>query len=139
MQVKHIVRRKGRRTITIAPNATLKEASKALARQEIGALVVTDEVGQMLGLLSERDIVHQVSKRGPAALRRSVQEVMNEDPVTCRPDDAVATVMEGVSRERVRYLPVLDDGTIDGIISVGDLLKRSMEEAAPTGRASATA
>ena len=139
MQVKDIVRRKGRRTITIAPNATLKEASKALSREDIGALVVTDEVGQILGLLSERDIVHQISERGPEALRRSVKEAMDEDPVTCTPDDAVTTVMDTAARKQVRYLPVLDDGTIDGIISVGDLLKRSMEEAATTGRSSVTA
>ena len=139
MQVKDIVRRKGRRTITIAPNATLKEASKALSREDIGALVVADEVGQVLGLLSERDIVRQVSERGPVALRLSVKEAMNEDPVTCNPDDPVRAVMDTAARKQVRYLPVLNDGTIDGIISVGDLLKRSMEEANPTGRSSATA
>ena len=138
MKVKHIVRRKGRRTITIAPNATLKEASKALSRQDIGALVVTDERGRILGLLSERSIVQQVSARGPDALRCSVKDAM-DDPVTCTPDDAVTAVMATVTRERVRYLPVVDDGTIAGIISVGDLLKRSMEEAAATGRSSVTA
>jgi CBS domain-containing protein len=139
MQVKDIVRRKGRRTITIAPNATLKEASKALSREDIGALVVADEVGQVLGLLSERDIVRQVSERGPVALRLSVKEAMDEDPVTCSPDDSVRTVMDTAARKQVRYLPVLNDGTIDGIISVGDLLNRSMEEAKQNSRTSATA
>ena len=139
MQVKDIIRRKGRRTITIAPNATLKEASKALSREDIGALVVADEVGQVLGLLSERDIVHQVSERGPVALRLSVKEAMNQDPVTCSPGDPVRAVMDTAARKQVRYLPVLNDGTIDGIISVGDLLKRSMEEANQNSRTSATA
>lgn len=139
MQVKDIVRRKGRRTITIAPNATLKEASKALSREDIGALVVTDEVGQILGLLSERDIVHQISERGPEALRRSVKEAMDEDPVTCTPDDGVTTVMDTAARKQVRYLPVLNDGTIDGIISVGDLLKRWETETTSERRSSAPA
>jgi CBS domain-containing protein len=128
MKAEHILRRKGRRTITVSPDATLKEASNTLSEHNIGALIVTDEANRIVGVLSERDIVHQISERGPVALRLSVENAVEGDPATCTPDDSVKDLMEFVTRERVRHLPVLNDGTLDGIISVGDLLKSRMEE-----------
>jgi CBS domain-containing protein len=128
MQAEHILRRKGRRTITIGPDATLKEASQTLSEHDIGALVVTDEADQIVGVLSERDIVRQISERGPVALRLSVEDALEGEAATCTPDDSVKDLMEFVTRERVRHLPVLNDGKLDGVISVGDLLKSRMEE-----------
>ena len=128
MQAEHILRRKGRRTITIGPDATLKEASNMLSKHDIGALVVTDETDRIVGVLSERDIVRQISERGPVALRLTVENAIEDEPATCTPDDSVKDLMEFVTRERVRHLPVLNDGKLDGVISVGDLLKSRMEE-----------
>ena len=128
MKAEHILRRKGRRTITIAPDVPLKEASDTLSEYNIGALIVTTENEQVIGVLSERDIVRQISERGPVALRLSVEKVIDDEPATCTPDDNVKDLIEFVTRERVRHLPVLNDGTLDGIISVGDLLKTRMEE-----------
>jgi len=128
MKAEHILRRKGTKTITIGPDATLKEASRVLSKHDIGALVVTDDDGQILGVLSERDIVRQISERGPVALRLSVEKTIDDEPATCTPDDKVKDLMEFVTRERVRHLPVLKDGALNGVISVGDLLKSRMEE-----------
>lgn len=128
MKAEHILRRKGRRTITIDPDAPLKEASDTLSEYNIGALIVTDEDSQIVGVLSERDIVHQISERGPVALRLPVEKAIEDEPATCTPDDNVKDLMEFVTRERVRHLPVLNDGELDGVISVGDLLKSRMEE-----------
>lgn len=129
MKAEHILRRKGRRTITIGPDATLKDASNTLSEYNIGALIVTDETNQIVGVLSERDIVRQISERGPVALRLSVEDALEgKDTATCTPDDSVKDLMEFVTRERVRHLPVLNDGQLDGVISVGDLLKSRMEE-----------
>jgi CBS domain-containing protein len=129
MQAEHILRRKGRNTVTIAPDATLEDAADTLSSHNIGALVVTDD-GRVVGVFSERDLVRQISERGPAALRLSVDSVLEDgaEVPTCTPDDDVKDLMAFVTRERVRHLPVLEDGALNGIISVGDLLKHRLEE-----------
>jgi CBS domain-containing protein len=124
----HILRRKGRETITVDPAATLERAADTLSEHNIGALVVTDHSGAVIGVISERDIVQTISERGSDALNRTVQEVIDEEVPTCTPDDDVKDLMEFVTRERVRHLPVVQNGSVDGVISVGDLLKTRIEE-----------
>lgn len=128
MIAEHILRRKGRKTITIGPDATLKEAADLLSDHEIGALVVTDADDRILGLLSERDIVQALSEHGADALRMPIRSVIDDEVPTCTPEDNVKDLMEFVTHRRVRHLPVVQNDTLDGIISVGDLLKTRLEE-----------
>lgn len=128
MLAEHILRRKGRDTITIGPDETLKDAADALSDHDIGALVVAEEDDEVVGLLSERDIVRTLSERGAGVLEEAVRTVMSVEVRTCTPQDGVKDLMEVVTRRRVRHLPVLQNGTLDGIISIGDLLKTRIEE-----------
>lgn len=128
MLAEHILRRKGRDTITIAPDASIEKAVDALSEYEIGALIVVDADGDVAGLLSERDVVRTVSDRGHEALDAAVRSVMTAEVLTCTPQDGVKDLMEVVTRRRVRHLPVLDDGDLNGMISIGDLLKTRIEE-----------
>jgi CBS domain-containing protein len=128
MVAEDILRRKGRDTITVAPDATLREAADILSEHNIGALVVTEAGDRVVGVLSERDIVRALSADGPDALEATVRDVMSEEVLTCTPEDKVKDLMERVTRRRVRHLPVVEDTTVDGIISIGDLLKTRLEE-----------
>jgi len=128
MLAEHILRRKGRETITIAPDASLAEAVDALSEYNIGALIVVDADDNVAGLLSERDVVQTVSDRGPEALDAAVRSVMTAEVLTCTPQDGVKDLMEVVTHRRIRHLPVLDDGNLNGMISIGDLLKTRIEE-----------
>ena len=128
MVAEDILRRKGRDTITVAPDATLQAAADILSEHNIGALVVTEAGDRVVGVLSERDIVRALSADGPDALRATVRDVMSEEVLTCTPTDKVKDLMERVTRRRVRHLPVVEDTTVDGIISIGDLLKTRLEE-----------
>ncbi|MFB6247497.1 MAG: CBS domain-containing protein [Salinibacter sp.] len=128
MIAEDILRRKGRDTITVAPGATLKAAADILSEHDIGALVVTEEGNRVVGVLSERDIVRALSTDGPDALGTTVRDVMTEEVFTCTPEDKVKDLMERVTHRRVRHLPVVEDTTVDGMISIGDLLKTRLQE-----------
>jgi CBS domain-containing protein len=128
MVAEDILRRKGRDTITVAPDATLEEAADILSEYDIGALVVTEGGDRVAGVLSERDIVRSLSDQGGGALQSTVREVMTDEVLTCTPEDKVKDLMERVTRRRVRHLPVVEDATVDGMISIGDLLKTRLQE-----------
>jgi CBS domain-containing protein len=128
MVAEDILRRKGRDTITVAPDATLEEAADILSEYDIGALVVTEGGDRVVGVLSERDIVRSLSDQGGGALQSTVREVMTDEVLTCTPEDKVKDLMERVTRRRVRHLPVVEDATVDGMISIGDLLKTRLQE-----------
>jgi len=123
-----ILRHKGRDTITVAPDAPLKEAADTLSEYNIGALVVTTDDGTVAGVLSERDLVQALSDRGADALHDTVREVVDGEALTCAPEDDVQALMEQVTRHRARHVPVVQNGTVDGVISVGDLLKTRLQE-----------
>lgn len=115
-------------TITIEPDAPLKNAVDALSEYDIGALVVVDADGEVVGLLAERDVVRTLSDRGAGGLDDAVRSVMSTEVLTCTPQDGVKELMEVVTRRRVRHLPVLEDRGLNGMISIGDLLKTRIEE-----------
>lgn len=128
MNVANILARKGTAVVTIRPSATVAQAVAQLRRHRIGALVVTDQGGALLGMISERDILHGLAGRGPVLLELSVAEVMSRAVVTCRPDDSLRTVMLEMTQRRIRHLPVLAEGRIKGIISIGDVVKHRLDE-----------
>lgn len=129
MTVKSILDAKGRDVVTLGPDATLAEAAGLLAEKRIGAVVVTDGDARILGILSERDIVRVIGQSGAAALDMRVSGVMTGKVTTCRETHTVNHVMEVMTRGRFRHLPVEKGGRLDGIVSIGDVVKRRIEEA----------
>ena len=128
MTVKSILDEKGRNVATLRPDSPISQAMNMLAGKKIGALVVTDDDGAIRGILSERDIVCLIASGGAPALERPVSEAMTASVKLCREDHTVNQVMEIMTRGRFRHLPVEKDGRLDGIISIGDVVKRRIED-----------
>ena len=129
MQVRHILHGKGRDVVAIASQATLCDAAKLLTEKRIGALVVKDAGGTLIGIVSERDLVRAVAKGGAAALGEQVGGHMTPGPETCTEVDTVESVMEVMTRGRFRHVPVLDEGMqLCGMVSIGDVVKIRIAE-----------
>lgn len=123
MNVAGMLKAKGRAVTTAKPETTLLEISSKLAAKRIGAIVVVAEAGRIAGIISERDVIRTVAERGAAALTVPVGEVMTRDVVTCSESQTIEDLMEIMTRGRFRHCPVVDDGALVGIISIGDVVK----------------
>ena len=130
MKVREILEAKGSRVATIRPDATLSAAVHRLALERVGAPVVSDDGVRVTGILSERDVVTGLARDGADlfATGRRVAGLMTRDVATCGPDDTVKWLMAEMTRRRVRHLPVLDDGRLVGIVSIGDVVKSRLGE-----------
>lgn len=128
MNVKSILDAKGRAVATIAADATLADAAHLLAEKRIGAVVVTGPGYSVAGILSERDIVRSLSERGATSLDRSVGDTMTKKVITCTEKDPVGHLMESMTEGKFRHLPVVEDGRLVGIISIGDVVKWRLAE-----------
>ena len=128
MNVETILRNKGSWVATIRPDATMAEAVERLNRDRIGALVVSEDGSSVDGMLSERDIVAALGNYGEALLSRPVDEIMTRDVITCDPGDTVQELMAEMTNRRCRHLPVVKDGRLHGIVSIGDLVKNRLDE-----------
>ena len=127
MGIQSILDRKGAGVITIRATETVKSAADRMRARSIAALVVTSG-DAIAGLISERDIVHALAEHGAALLTMKVDQLMTRRVVTCRPEDTVAELMARMTERRFRHLPVLKDGTLVGIVSIGDLVKSRLDE-----------
>jgi len=107
----------------------VRDAIATLNKHNIGAVVVVDADGEVAGIFSERDIVRLLGKDPTDALRRSVGDCMTSTVVTCTRDTPIATLMEQMTRFRIRHIPIIEDGELRGIVSIGDVVKRKIEEA----------
>jgi CBS domain-containing protein len=126
MRVHDILTSKGSAEVfTIAPDATVRELLDVLAEHDIGALVVSDDGTAMLGIVSERDIVRKL-RDVPNARDAAVADIMTTDVRVCSPGDAFADLMAVMTEHRVRHVPVLDDGRLVGVLSIGDAVKYRM-------------
>jgi CBS domain-containing protein len=128
MNVRTILRNKGNAVVTIHSDATIDRAIAVLRLRGVGALVVSDDGESVAGILSERDVVEALGRYGGDLLAVSVGEVMTYPVVTCNPDDSVAELMAEMTSRRIRHFPVLDDGRLCGIVSIGDLVKSRLDE-----------
>ena len=129
MQVKHILRDKGREIICIASDTSLIEAVRQLAHRKIGALIVQDKDGGLAGIISERDLVRAIADHGAAALGDAVANYMTRAVATCGECDSVDTIMEAMTDGRFRHMPVLDENDrLCGLISIGDVVKTRIAE-----------
>ncbi len=128
MTVKAILEMKGHNVFTLGPNEKLSEAIRILADHRIGALVVTNGDRKIVGIISERDIVRVIGKEGAAALDFTVRQAMTPRVKICNEHHTVNEVMEIMTKGRFRHLPVEKDGHLDGIVSIGDVVKRRIED-----------
>jgi CBS domain-containing protein len=135
MRVDGLLRMKGSDVVTVAPTATLSEAAKTLAELRIGALLVLDGRRQVQGIVSERDIVACLASHGNQALNMRVSDVMSSDVVTCSSNDTLDQLMTVMTERRIRHLPVVDNGGLTGIISIGDVVKLRLSEVADEAKA----
>ncbi|MBP2149023.1 CBS domain-containing protein [Xanthobacter autotrophicus DSM 597] len=128
MSVTVILSRKGNDIVTLSPDATLGDAVASLARNRIGAIVVTNADMGVEGIISERDVVRLIGERGVDVLAEPITGLMTKAVVTCAPDDTVPQIMERMTRGRFRHVPVVQGGKLVGIISIGDVVKYRVEE-----------
>ena len=128
MTVQRLLARKGTAVYKIEPTASVAYAAKVLSNYSIGALVVTDIEGATVGIISERDIVRVLGARGRAALDTPVADVMTRKVMTCTRNDRVDDIMQRMTEGRLRHLPVVEEGRLIGIVSIGDVVKLRLEE-----------
>ena len=127
MTVARIINEKGRDVVTVAPELSLAEVASILSQKGIGAVVVV-EGGAIRGIISERDIVRALAKHGAEALRKLAVDCMTARVITCRPEETIHDVMQKMTSGRFRHLPVVQEGRLAGIVSIGDVVKRRIEE-----------
>ena len=128
MNVETILRNKGNWVATIRPDVTIAEAVDMLNRERIGAIVVSEDGEGVDGILSERDIVIALAGDGAELLARPVGEIMTRTVITCDPGDSVGELMAEMTNRRIRHFPVVADGRLCGIVSIGDLVKSRLDE-----------
>ncbi len=128
MKVESILEAKGRDILTIPSDAKVAEAARMLKEHRIGALVVSDDGSTAAGILSERDIVHAMVDHGAAVQDLPVSDLMTREVITCAPDDAIVDLMTQMTERRIRHLPVVEDGVLCGMVSIGDVVKNRIAE-----------
>jgi CBS domain-containing protein len=128
MIVKSIIDNKGHDVLTIDPGASLDTAAKLLAERRIGAVVVLGADDRVVGILSERDIVRAISERGAGAMQEQVSQVMTRKVATCTLDETIHSIMERMTVGKFRHFPVIEQGRLAGIISIGDVVKNRIME-----------
>ncbi len=127
MNVETILAGKGRDVLTIGPDATIADAVQVLRAHRIGAAVVSTDGKTVSGILSERDIVHGLAEHGGALLERRVDQLMTRDVETCEGRDTDQEVLALMTERRFRHLPVVEDGVLAGIVSIGDVVKSRLD------------
>ncbi len=128
MHVMAILREKGRLVTCTSPNVAAMDVARVLSAKRIGAVVVTAPDGAVAGIISERDIIRVIGQHGVEALEWPITEVMTRRVVTCRESDTVSHLMQLMTERRIRHLPVVEDGKLVGIISIGDVVKHRVAE-----------
>jgi CBS domain-containing protein len=128
MIVKNILASKRGNVVTIEPTANLAAAVKLLAEQRIGAVVIPGADHRVVGILSERDIVRALAEHGATVLSDPIGKVMTRDVMTCSEDDTIEELMARMTTGKFRHMPVVQQGKLIGIVSIGDVVKSRVEE-----------
>lgn len=128
MQVLEILQTKGDRLIAVRPDTTVRDTANTLGRERIGVALVRDEVGALVGIISERDIVRSIAEHGQAALDMRVADLMSRSVVTCTPQHSTEELMEKMLAEHIRHLPVMQDDALVGVVSANDVMKSALSE-----------
>jgi CBS domain-containing protein len=127
MTVRSILNSKGHQVVSVEPDAKLSAAVKIMSEQRIGSVLVMNGT-RIEGILSERDIVCVLCERGAGVLGESVSAVMTRKIISCRPSDSVAVLMEVMTSEKIRHLPVVENDRLVGLVSIGDVVKLRVQE-----------
>ena len=127
MKIKSILAMKSSNVITVGPDQSLREAVDLLAKHNIGALIVVDEPGRPIGIISERDIIREAA-RIEAVLGQTVSRVMTKDLITASPEDDLETVLQTMTAKGFRHLPIMDLERLIGVISIGDVVKAQLDK-----------
>ncbi len=130
MSISDILHCKGHQVVKVRTTDTVVMAVQRMAAERIGALIVEDQWMRHAGIFSERDFVNAVAEHGSGALNFQVDRLMSAPVVTCRPTDRVETAMAAMTMAKIRHLPVLENGQLVGIVSIGDLVKHRLDEKA---------
>jgi len=128
MIVKTILAAKGSDVVVVEPHMTLMEAARVMTENRVGAVVILGTERRIVGILSERDIVRALARRGATALDETVSQVMTREVMTCTGDETNARVMSRMTEGRFRHLPVVKGNRLIGIVSIGDVVKHRVEE-----------
>jgi CBS domain-containing protein len=127
--VAEVLRNKGFNVVTTTPDSTVSQVARLLRSNRIGAVPVIDQNAALVGIISERDIVRGISDTGATVLDSAVTSLMTREVKTCTSTDAIVELMEIMTNQRIRHLPVVEGGTLKGIISIGDVVKQRLAEA----------
>lgn len=128
--VRTILKGKGAAVVTAVPGESIHRIAQLIAEYKIGAVLILDKEGRPVGIVSERDIVNALSAFGAAALAQTAGETMTRTLLTCKPTDTADEILAVMTNSRVRHLPVMEDGEMIGIVSIGDVVKRKLDDAA---------
>ena len=130
MSIADIIQHKGHQVVKARPTDTIQSVVRQLAEHRIGAVVVEDSWMKPVGIFSERDFLNASAEHGAAVLAMTVESLMSTRIVSCRPSDQVETALATMTLARIRHLPVIEDGKLLGIVSIGDLVKHRLDEKA---------
>ena len=128
-KVSAVLEHKGHQVVTVAPHDTVAVLVKVLSVNRIGAAPVVDEAGRLVGIISERDVIRGIAQHGEMATTLAVERLMTTEVRTCSPEDAIVELMEVMTLQRIRHLPVVRSGRLEGIVSIGDVVKQRLQEA----------
>lgn len=127
MAVAHILRHKGSDVVTVSPSDSVQTIVDTLARHRIGAVLVLDGQGGISGIVSERDVVRAMAGDAGGVLKKTAKDIMTVKVRTCQPSDSEADLMQLMTENRIRHLPVVSNGRLAGMVSIGDVVKLRME------------
>jgi CBS domain-containing protein len=127
VNISDILRYKGADVVTIAPSDTVTTLLAALAEHNVGALVAVDD-GSVVGIVSERDIVRRLAERGAEVLESTVDTIMTTTVVSCTSKDSIDSIAQTMTERRVRHMPVIDDGVLKGVVSIGDVVSSRIRQ-----------
>lgn len=129
MNVATILKLKGREVVTASPDTPLLEIARLLGQHKIGCIVIAEDDGKVVGIVSERDIVHELARAGASALEEPVEACMTKTVVNCHESDTMDRLMSEMTAHRFRHMPVLDRGRLIGLVSIGDVVRMRIAEA----------
>jgi CBS domain-containing protein len=127
-KVSSILKHKGHDVVTVAPQQTVSWVVRVLAENRIGAVPVINQEGQLVGIISERDIIRGMAEHADGVVTLPADRLMTREVKTCSSEDQLVDIMEVMTLQRIRHLPVIQNGALHGIISIGDVVKQRLEE-----------
>jgi CBS domain-containing protein len=128
MKIGDVLKRKGSEVVTMRPDSTIDTVVRRMRLERIGAVIISPDGKSVIGILSERDILHALAEHGTALLALKAEDLMTREVVTCSREDTLQSVMVKMTQRRIRHLPVVEQGQLAGIVSIGDAVKSRLEE-----------